>query len=62
MVAASQDEIPKITAYLDKVMSQGYFGKKEILEVQLAVEEACINIIRHGYRGAEGTIACHERL
>jgi PAS domain S-box-containing protein len=56
MFAASQDEIPKITAYLDKVMSQGYFGKKEILEVQLAVEEACINIIRHGYRGAEGTI------
>lgn len=55
-VAARNEEIPKITFLLDKIMSWAGFNGREILEVQLAVEEACNNIIRHGYRGSEGDI------
>ena len=37
-------------------MSRAGFSGKQILDMQLAVEEAFINIIRHGYHGAYGTI------
>jgi len=56
VVAASVEEIPKVFAYIDEVMFRAGFNKETNLEVQLAVEELCINIIQHGYQGAEGTI------
>lgn len=56
IVAAEEVSIPRIAACIDERMSGAGFGDKEILEAQLAVEEACINIIRHGYRGAKGDI------
>ncbi|VVB72921.1 Methanogenesis regulatory histidine kinase FilI [uncultured archaeon] len=55
-VRSIKEAIPLINAFLDDIMSCSGFGKKEISEVQLAVEEAVINIIHHGYRGSEGSI------
>jgi len=56
VVTASVEEIPKMTAFIDEVMFLAGFNSETNLEVQLAVEEICINIIQHGYHGAEGTI------
>jgi len=56
ILESRDDEIPKATAQVEKIMSWAGFGGLEILNVQLAVEEACINIVRHGYRGTDGAI------
>ncbi len=57
LVLESRDEeISKATLQIDKIMSWAGFRMLEILDVQLAVEEACINIIRHGYQGTIGAI------
>ena len=37
-------------------MSRAGFSGKQILDMQLAVEEAFIYIIRHGYHGAYGAV------
>lgn len=50
------EEIPRMTEQMERIMSWVGFEMKEILGVKLAVEEACINIVRHGYRGTDGTI------
>ena len=56
MVTAREEELPKVTAFIDEVMSSAGFSKKKMSDIELAVEEAVINIIQHGYRGIEGTI------
>lgn len=55
-VSARDEEIPRVTAHLEKIMSGAGFDSKGILEMQLALEEACNNIVRHGYKGVEGDI------
>jgi anti-sigma regulatory factor (Ser/Thr protein kinase) len=45
-----KENIPKIVSYIDKKMSEGGFDREQILELQVAVEEACVNIINHGYK------------
>lgn len=37
-------------------MKAGGFGWRDVLEVQLAVEEACTNIVLHAYEGRAGII------
>lgn len=56
MVEAREEELAKISAFINEVMSCAGFSQKEMSDIELAVEEAFINIIQHGYRGAEGTI------
>ena len=57
MVIAHKNEIPGIISRIGDAMSRSGFGDKENLNLQVAVEEACINIMNHGYRGAEGYIS-----
>ena len=54
------DEIAGISTALEQVMKTHSFGEEEILDTQLAVEEAITNVIVHGYEGREGeiVIAC----
>jgi len=54
------DEIAGISTALEDVMKTHSFGEEEILDTQLAVEEAITNVIVHGYEGREGeiVIAC----
>jgi serine/threonine-protein kinase RsbW len=63
---STRDNIPKIVSYIDKKMSAGGFDREQILELQVAVEEAYVNIINHGYRNEEGpiwvTFDCGNRL
>jgi serine/threonine-protein kinase RsbW len=58
---AEINEIPRVSAALEQVMQVHSFSKEEILDTQLAVEEAVTNIIMHGYEGRAGEIqiTCH---
>lgn len=49
--------IPKISQSLDETMRTHAFSDEEILDTQLAVEEAVTNVIMHGYAGNPGQIA-----
>lgn len=55
------NEIPLISSALESVMHKHAFYGDDILDTQLAVEEALTNVIMHGYKGRTGTItiSCH---
>jgi serine/threonine-protein kinase RsbW len=48
--------IPHVSLVLDRVMRAHAFSDEEILDTQLAVEEAIANVIMHGYTGETGKI------
>jgi serine/threonine-protein kinase RsbW len=43
-------------------MKESGFGQSEVLEVQLAVEEACTNIVLHAYGGRAGFLRVSVRI
>ncbi len=49
-------EIPRVSALLEEMMAGLAFSPDEILDTQLAVEEAITNIILHGYLPGGGGI------
>jgi len=51
-----KENIPEIVSCIDKRMSEGGFNREQILELQVAVEEAYVNITNHGYNKEEGLI------
>ena len=53
---AELDQIPRIKEHISKTMKESGFCQREVLEVQLAVEEACTNIVLHAYKGREDSI------
>jgi serine/threonine-protein kinase RsbW len=50
------NEIPRVSSALEAVMGNHGFPEEDILDTQLAVEEAVTNIIMHGYKDAPGEI------
>ncbi len=55
-VYSKDEEIPRLNEELERIMSRAGFAEKQILDMQLAVEEAFINIVRHGYHGDYGAV------
>jgi len=55
-VTADMDRLPQIMQAVSDAMNASGFSPQEAFEVQLAVEEACTNIIRHAYEGRTGFI------
>jgi serine/threonine-protein kinase RsbW len=55
-------EIPKVSLALDQAMRAHAFSDEEILDTQLAVEEAITNVIVHGYAQETGNIAITLRF
>jgi phosphoserine phosphatase RsbU/P len=51
-----KENIPNIINCIDKKMSEWDFDREQIRELQVAVEEAFVNIINHGYNKEEGPI------
>jgi serine/threonine-protein kinase RsbW len=49
--------IPDVSARLEAAMQAAAFSPEDILDTQLAVEEAITNVIVHGYRQPGGEIA-----
>jgi sigma-B regulation protein RsbU (phosphoserine phosphatase) len=50
------ENIPNIVGHIDKKMSERGFDREQIRELQVAVEEAYVNITNHGYKNEEGPI------
>lgn len=56
-VRARPENLARIAAFVSDVAESWDLGPKETFDIQMAVDEACTNIIEHGYRGDEtGTI------
>lgn len=53
---ADMASIPQIREMLRQIMASSKFSQREILEAQLAVEEACTNIALYAYPLGEGLI------
>jgi len=57
-IRADLNEIPAVSTALEEAMKDHSFEEEEILDTQLAVEEAITNVIVHGYEenGEQGEI------
>jgi serine/threonine-protein kinase RsbW len=56
--------IPGVLDQLETVMQEDGFSVEEILDTQLALEEAMTNVIVHGYGkpGEQIVVSCHSSL
>jgi len=60
-IPAHLDEIPGVSFELEQCMRSSGFSDEQILDLQLAVEEAITNSIVHGYAGTPGSITIRCR-
>ena len=61
-IPARLDAVPGVAGAIEQFMREAGFSDQAILDIQLALEEAITNTIRHGYRGDPGTITLHGRV
>lgn len=61
-VAATTEQIPIISDFVEGFMSVAGFDSRKILELQLAAEEACTNVARYAYPGKDGMIHIIARV
>ena len=61
-VAATTEQIPVISDFIERLMRFAGFDLRKIMEVQLAVEEACTNVAKYAYPGKAGTIHIVARV
>lgn len=61
-VAATIEQIPVISDFVESIMSVAGFDSRKVMEVLLAVEEACTNIAKYAYSGKAGTIHIVARV
>ena len=53
---ATESKLPDIRAFIETVLSETPFRRKDVTAILLAIEEACTNVIRHAYLYGEGTL------
>ncbi len=53
---ATESKLPDIRGFIETVLADTPFRRKDITAILLAIEEACTNVIRHAYLYAEGTL------
>ena len=57
------ESLAKIAEFVTRAAEAAGFDAREVYAVQLAVDEACSNIIQHAYGGeSQGTIECTCRV
>ena len=56
VVPAEPDQIVKLATFVAQAAADSGFDSLQINRIELAVDEACSNIIDHAYGGAKGTI------
>ena len=61
-VAATTEQIPVISDFIERLMRFAGFDSRKIMEVQLAAEEACTNVAKYAYSGKDGTIHIVARV
>lgn len=52
------ESLEKISEFVQQVARSACLNDREVYAVQLAVDEACTNIIEHAYHGKNGNIVC----
>ncbi len=50
--------LPAISAFITQFAREAGFDEHDVYAVELAVDEACTNIIEHGYNSEPGEITC----
>ena len=55
-VITREEDVPELRSYLSDNISSWGFENEKILDMQLAVEEACLNIFHYAYGGKGGNI------
>ena len=50
-VKALRENLPNMLGFIEKACQQYQLSRQASLDVRLAVEEACVNLIKHGYAG-----------
>ncbi len=53
---AQEAKLPDIRSFVETVLAETPFRRKDTTAILLAIEEACTNVIRHAYLYGEGTI------
>ncbi len=61
-VAATIEQIPVISDFIESLMSLAGFDSRKIMEIQLAVEEAFTNVAKYAYPGKDGTVHIVARV
>jgi anti-sigma regulatory factor (Ser/Thr protein kinase) len=61
-VAATIEQIPVISYFIERLMSLAGFESRKIMEFQLATEEAFTNVAKYAYSGKTGTIHIIARV
>ncbi|MDY7042102.1 MAG: ATP-binding protein [Chloroflexota bacterium] len=62
-VPAQLDQLITISEFIAHAAHQTNLDERTVFQVQMAVDEACTNIIQHAYQGLESgeiTINCHR--
>jgi serine/threonine-protein kinase RsbW len=52
------ESLEKISEFVQQVARSACLNERDVYAVQLAVDEACTNIIEHAYHGKGGSIIC----
>ncbi|MCL4505466.1 MAG: ATP-binding protein [Chloroflexi bacterium] len=58
VVPAQNDQLAKLATFVASAAVDAGFNANTISRIELAVDEACSNIIDHAYAGAPGAIRC----
>ena len=56
VIRAVAEDIPKAVEFIGMTLRSFGISSRKALGVELAVEEACTNVVLHGYRGEGGYI------
>lgn len=59
---ASASELPRFTEFAHRAAAEAGFDPKNTHRIELAVDEACSNIINHAYQGVPGEIVMETRV
>jgi anti-sigma regulatory factor (Ser/Thr protein kinase) len=60
VIPARFDEVPAVAHEIEQFMQKAGFCDQAVFDIQLAIEEIVINIIRHGFCGNPGLISIHS--
>lgn len=59
---AVMENVPAATKYIAQVAKEVGFGEHALYQIELAIDEACANVVEHAYPGEEGgemEISCY---
>jgi anti-sigma regulatory factor (Ser/Thr protein kinase) len=53
---AALENVPALLAFIDEACKQYGLDGESAFAIRLAVDEVCVNLVRHGYAGGQGPI------